>query len=312
MLRALRTSSLLVGKSTTKLAFIPNTTTTKSTTTQQSFLFSNLNQINNSNKSISTRKLTINFNSISKLNQSKSTSSSLLISLIDQNRSVSNTKVVFSGETKSTTTNNNNSNNNNIENSSSIAQEWVAYHEFDPASVGKHSRLTKEQISQMKQLRLADPQRYTQKTLAKMFNVSRLIVARYAKCAPEKKETLKKQEEERLATKDKLYKEKMERKQLVSSWFDKFKKRETDAVEKRREQSKQQFEQQQEQVKVHDAEREQRYEAHLKRQEELKARQKQREQSKLQQQAAAAAGGQSKQQNSQQNKKQQQQSNKKK
>lgn len=54
----------------------------------------------------------------------------------------------------------------------------------------EHSKFTEEIKKEIKKLRKEDPENNTQRALAKKFNISRLLVARYAKCPKERKEKI--------------------------------------------------------------------------------------------------------------------------
>jgi len=93
--------------------------------------------------------------------------------------------------------------------------------EHQPLQVpSRHNWLTQDQKREMKNLRRSDPIKYTQQTLAKMFNVSTLQVARYAKCPTQKKEQMK------IVLKEEKAKIIEEKKSLLSNWIQKNQKRE--------------------------------------------------------------------------------------
>ena len=92
----------------------------------------------------------------------------------------------------------------------------VFAYEHDPLPSGKHSWLTPEQKLEMKLLRQADPERWTQKTLARYFNVSRLIVARYAKEPLVRRETRMQADAAATAEEEK---KKIENKARLLEWY---------------------------------------------------------------------------------------------
>jgi len=93
--------------------------------------------------------------------------------------------------------------------------------EHQPLEVpSRHNWLTQDQKREMKILRRSDPIKYTQQYLAKMFNVSTLQVARYAKCPTKKKEQMK------IVLKEEKAKIVEDKKSLLSNWVQKNQKRE--------------------------------------------------------------------------------------
>eukprot|EP01116_Phalansterium_solitarium_P013682 TRINITY_DN31082_c0_g1_i1.p1 TRINITY_DN31082_c0_g1~~TRINITY_DN31082_c0_g1_i1.p1 ORF type:complete len:223 (+),score=7.40 TRINITY_DN31082_c0_g1_i1:43-669(+) len=95
----------------------------------------------------------------------------------------------------------------------------VVYHSVPPASQpGVHSHLSEEQMKEMKALRRQDPAKYTQHFLARKYNVSRLVVAKYAPAPYSRQKELERLEKERAL---KLLDDSIARKQRIRAWEDK-------------------------------------------------------------------------------------------
>lgn len=82
----------------------------------------------------------------------------------------------------------------------------------------------------MRELRRSDPKKYSQKVLAKMFNVSRLIVARYAKLKTDQKESLKKEALSKLSEEEQKA---LAKKKRLLTWLETHRRKELEAYEKK-------------------------------------------------------------------------------
>lgn len=120
--------------------------------------------------------------------------------------------------------------------------EWVAFHEPDFLQEQKHARLSKEQLKELKRLRQSDPEKYTQKKLAQMFNISRLVVARYAPCPSQKKQALQNQEQERKKQIELEKEARKQRKENLEGWYQKYATKQKEDLAERKRQQKEQFE----------------------------------------------------------------------